>query len=89
MKLAEILFGKLLVCLILIEFSFYGLLLTQNNRYIIALFFCTAALVYVSYRLYLLESGRKAKVHKEYSFYYILDHPPTEDIFSTRMKNRM
>ncbi|PKM76491.1 MAG: hypothetical protein CVU90_12550 [Firmicutes bacterium HGW-Firmicutes-15] len=89
MKLVEILFGKLLLCVILVEFSFCGLLLTQNNAYIIALLVCTSAMIYVSYSLYQLEPGRKAKVQKEYSFYYILDHAPTDDMFSRQMRNRM
>ncbi len=89
MKLVEILFGKLLLCVILIEFSFCGFLLTQNNAYIIALLFCTTAMIYVSYSLYLIEPSRKTKVQKEYSFYYIMDHPPTDDIFGLKMRNRM
>ncbi|MDD3364373.1 MAG: hypothetical protein PHZ03_05275 [Syntrophomonas sp.] len=89
MKLVEILFGGLLLSVILVEFSFWGLMVTQNNAYLIALLVCTAAMMYVSYNLYQLESSRRAKIQKEYSFYYILDHPPTEDIFYRQVRNRI
>jgi heme/copper-type cytochrome/quinol oxidase subunit 4 len=89
LKLVEFLFGGLLLSVILTEISFWGLLATHNHAYFIALLVCTAVMVYVSYCLYILEPSRQAKVQKEYSFYYILDHQPTDDVFRTQLKNRM
>lgn len=89
MKLVEILFAELLASVILVELAFWALLETQNTAYVIALLFCTAAMMYVSYRLYLLEADSKPEVKKEYSFYYIMDHPPAEDLFYRQVRNRL
>ncbi|MDD4802311.1 MAG: hypothetical protein PHF24_05145 [Syntrophomonas sp.] len=89
MNLKKVLFSQLFLCAFLVEFSLCGLMLTQNNAYILSLLFCTAALVYVIYSLYRLNQDCGATVKNEYSFYYIIDGLSQDDIFSRSMRSRM
>lgn len=89
MKKKQWLFTYLLLSLLLVELSLYGLLQTGNNYYLFSLFLSTSSIIYIVYHIHTL-SNRKSKLAKDYHFYFInYDIPAQEDILFRQISKRM
>lgn len=88
MRTVKVLFCQLLILILVLEFSFYGLLQTGNNYYLPGMVLSTAGISYIVYLLFTLTAD-KPRPQKNYYLYFINDYQPTEDVFWQKVRRRL